>query len=168
MKKSELRSLIREVLHEELGKIDEKGFLSSLKRTVADHVCGGTFVKGEDGLKTVATVAEDMNKLQMSTGFNEETRIYRFTLVSGVPKDTVPSKELLSKLRALVQVYEKSSSKREDCTIKCRCYKAASGSDAINYFFEVGLTPNSGYEIMTTGGHDMMFNKTAPKATKIV
>lgn len=151
MKKSELKDLIREVLHEELlkestkGSIDEKAFIASATRAVGDTLGGGKF-ESTDG-KVLEEIPTDFNKLKMTRFSAYDGMEYSFILASGLPEDAKLSNDLKSKMQKLADFWEKQNSEHRDYTVECDFKQAKNAGGGKNIFCKIKLVPNSGYTL---------------------
>ena len=165
MKKSELRNLIREVLHEELLKeapepnkhIDEKGFLSSLNRSISDDLGGENFV--DEAGNIVATVSKDLSAATGPSHENDGARRYLCTLADNLPADAKATSSLQQKISKLSAFWRKNLDSRTDCMGFVKCYYSKRGPKLKTAIFEVEIIPNFGYEIFTKEMHDYEFNR---------
>lgn len=158
MKKSELKSMIREMLKEELlresneGIINEKGFLSSLKPHVARAVAGGKLLSKETKEtieKTIKTVEKD---IEFAKGVKEDGHHYLFYLIKDVPVETIRAgvvlddtfKKGLQELDA--QYNNKDNGFDRSTTTQVRWYKHGDTADLV---FELTLRPKAGWMVMS-------------------
>ena len=167
MKKSELRALIREALHEELlreapaqkAAIDEKGFLSSLNRSVSDELGGKNIV--DDNYEVVATVPTDLSPAIGPSHENDGARRYLYTIASGLPMSAKPDDDLMTAIRGLTafwREYPNRTGNNSYINISCKYSKRGDTKDII---FEVELIPTAESEIFTKEKHDWEFNRGA-------
>lgn len=161
MKKSELKQLIREVLHEELlresddgkGKqFDEDGFLShlpnGLKPLAGLHLVSKS--KGE-AIGKVATLPDDFSALETKVysadkkntfGEKVTARCYYYVVGKDLPADIGLSKELQQALNKVNDFYANN----EQATIKV-FFKPVTRGDNVDVWLVTEATPKEGYSI---------------------
>lgn len=138
MKKSELRSLIREILHEEMklhegrydfvdGLIDEKGLFSTMHRTVGDYFKDTTIVQSSSEVTTVATIPSENDIPWSITGDPSSDRIYSFALTPRIPKEfgrLKTSKAFNEALKKFKSLYDPATNKSlthiDEVTVECK------------------------------------------------
>ena len=171
MTKSELRTMIREMLHEELSLkeeikeiINEDGIFSSLNRAVMDNLCDITICRrkgastdsnaddyydSDNWISTVPTNRLHGQRKEMDNGL---TTRFTYLLAGGIPKDVDPTKNDKIKKGLFELRNDYPEDQYEDNRIKYehKVYTETKG-DTQDLYYSVLMIPNykEGYQLQS-------------------
>lgn len=153
MKKSELKSMIREILkeellHEERGIINAKAFYNQLKAQVERIITSGSVLSKETG-EVVATINKDFRSW---SGYKYDIQNHCFYLVDA-PKEAVKAgvvldDDLKAGIRKIMDVYadkDNGFDRKTDVILKWE----SNGPSTMHLLLNVTLEPKPGFDYVT-------------------